>query len=63
MGNNTQAKLPEYAATIKALRLHLGESQESFGRRFGVTKQAVNNWEKGRTEPTAAVLIWVLKHD
>lgn len=32
---------------VKALRNDLGESQETFGKRFGVTQTAVLRWEKG----------------
>jgi transcriptional regulator with XRE-family HTH domain len=32
---------------VKALRNDLGESQEAFGKRFGVTQTAVLRWEKG----------------
>jgi transcriptional regulator with XRE-family HTH domain len=37
---------------IKALREGLGLTQEEFGRRLGVTRQAVSAWESGEVKPT-----------
>lgn len=37
---------------IKALREGLGLTQEEFGRRIGVTTQAVSAWEAGKVKPT-----------
>jgi len=37
---------------IKALREGLGLTQEEFGRRIGVTTQAVSAWESGKVKPT-----------
>jgi transcriptional regulator with XRE-family HTH domain len=34
---------------IRRYRKQMGESQEAFGRRFGVKRLAVANWEKGAT--------------
>ena len=42
----TQAELS--AEEIKTARLSLGESQEVFGRRFGVDQSTAHRWE---TEP------------
>ena len=37
---------------IRAGRLRLGESEEAFGRRFGVTRATVQQWERpGGTAP------------
>ena len=37
---------------IRADRLRLGESEEAFGRRFGVTRATVQQWERpGGTAP------------
>ena len=62
MGNNTDSHtLPIWAVKIKARRLFLGETQTEFGKRFGVGKVAVSQWELGKAEPGADVLVWVLK--
>ncbi len=45
---------------LKALREGLGLSQEEFGRRLGVTKQAVSQWETGQTEPTIESLLKIV---
>ena len=41
---------------IRALRKSLNESQTVFGERFGVSQQTVLLWEKGRRNPSAAVI-------
>lgn len=62
MGNNTQAKpLPEWAMLVRALRKQLGETQEQFGKRFGVTQVSVSLWESGDNEPPAKVLVVALR--
>jgi DNA-binding transcriptional regulator YiaG len=64
MGNNTGTKpLPKWAVKIKALRKKMGESQEVFGARFGVTKGAVSQWEAGIAQPDADVVMWVIEHE
>jgi DNA-binding XRE family transcriptional regulator len=47
-------------AEIKALRERLGETQVEFARRFGVTRQAIFNWEQ-RGTPTKApgAIMWM----
>lgn len=45
---------------VKALRNDLGESQETFGKRFGVTQTAVLRWEKGGA-PTRGLVADALK--
>ena len=35
---------------VKALRLQMGLSQEAFGELAGVSRQAVSEWENGKTE-------------
>lgn len=52
--------LPEWAVKIKQLREKLGESQEVFGARFGVTKMAVSYWESGRADPPASAVMFAL---
>lgn len=46
----TQA--PNWAQLLQRLREQLGESQEQFGERFGVTKMSISRWERGESEPT-----------
>jgi transcriptional regulator with XRE-family HTH domain len=57
--NPTQ--LPQWAELLKVKRLALGESQEKFGERFGVTKAAVSYWESATYEPPAPVLWWLME--
>jgi DNA-binding transcriptional regulator YiaG len=45
---------------VKALRADLDESQETFGKRFGVTQTAVLRWEKGGA-PTRGLVAEALK--
>ena len=39
---------------VKAIRSHLGVSQEKFAIILGVSKRTVENWEQGRRHPTGA---------
>lgn len=41
---------------IIAVRRKLGLTQKEFGRRLGVTKQALSSWEHGRTLPDIIIL-------
>lgn len=41
---------------IIAVRRKLGLTQQEFGRRLGVTKQALSSWEHGRTLPDIIIL-------
>lgn len=52
--------LPEWAEKIRRVRFDLDETQAEFGARFGVTQQAVANWEIGKSEPGATVMMFVL---
>lgn len=45
---------------VKSLRADLGESQETFGKRFGVTQTAVLRWEKGGA-PTRGLVAEALR--
>jgi len=38
---------------IKSIRLSLGDSMESFGKRLNTSKASVNNWEKGVNLPNS----------
>lgn len=54
----TQDK-PNWAMLIRKKREGLGESKAAFGRRFGVTGQAVFQWEAGLNDPPGEVTWWV----
>lgn len=54
---------PDWAEKIKQKRKTLGESQAVFARRWNVSQVAVSDWERGVSEPPAAVLWWVLNPD
>jgi transcriptional regulator with XRE-family HTH domain len=43
--------ISQYAAKIRAYRLGVGINQPELARAVGVTKNAVSNWEAGRTRP------------
>ena len=45
-----------YGQTIKALRIHLGWSQQKLAKEVGGNQNAVRQWEKGQTEPRGAAL-------
>jgi DNA-binding XRE family transcriptional regulator len=45
-------ELNDLPQRIKHYRRNLGESQETFGKRFGVKRLTVTNWEKG-TQPNS----------
>jgi len=49
----------KYPKRIKLVRTFLGESQEEFGKRFGVKAPAVSLWETGRNEAFYEVLYFV----
>ena len=40
-----------FASRIKELRTGLGKSQQEFAEYLGVSRTAVNRWEKGRARP------------
>lgn len=41
---------------IKALRARLGDTQAQFARRIGVSRQAINQLERGATKPSTLML-------
>ncbi len=41
---------------IKELRNSLGINQVEFGKRIGVTKQCISNWESGYIQPSIDML-------
>lgn len=46
---------------IKELRKKCGKTQAQLGDCLGVTQQAIERWENGRTEPNASMLIQISK--
>ena len=42
---------------IKELRQSLGINQVEFGKKIGVSKQCVSNWENGNIQPSIDMLI------
>lgn len=44
---------PDFKAELKRVRGLLGETQEQFAKRFGVTRDALRQWEEGRRKPRA----------
>jgi DNA-binding transcriptional regulator YiaG len=44
------------AARVKALRAHLGMTQQSFADELGVRQQTVSEWEKGIYRPRGATV-------
>ncbi len=42
---------------IKELRNSLGINQVEFGKKLGVTKQCISNWENGNIQPSIDMLI------
>ena len=47
------------ASTIKHLRLEKGINQEQLAEQLHVTRQAVSNWETGKTQPDIEMLTQV----
>ena len=45
---------------IRALRDGLGLTQQGFAVRVGVTKQAISQWEAGRSEPSVENLLRIV---
>lgn len=46
-----EVNLKEVGNRIKNIRISLGDSMESFGKKLDTSKAAVNNWEKGVNLP------------
>lgn len=44
--------LPEYAITIRTIRLRLGLTQKGFAKRIKATLYKVTGWETGAISPT-----------
>lgn len=50
---------PQWASLLKQKRTELGESQQTFGHRFGVRVATVSHWETGRREAPYKVTWWL----
>lgn len=50
----------KFQEIIKQKRIALGESQETFGKRFEVSHAAVSDWESGKSEARYEVLYFCL---
>ena len=53
MGNKTKTVLPEWARTIKAVRLKLRLSQSELAEKLETSAMAISRWERGEFEPSA----------
>lgn len=53
-------KLDQLPRLLREYRIASHESQEAFGKRFGVTATAVSLWENGQREMPNAVLLSIL---
>ena len=56
----------KFAENLKARRTALGLTQEALAEKIHVTRQAVSNWETGKTQPDLemlALLSWALEVD
>lgn len=45
-------KQPEAATLIRAMRAHVGLTQEQIALHLGVTYSSINRWENGRGNPS-----------
>ena len=50
---------PHWDTLVRQKRRKLRETKAEFGRRFGVTGQAVLYWETGRNSPPNVVTWWL----
>ena len=50
-----------FGERLKALRLTNGLSQEELGKRFGVTKQTISNWENENITPALDMFINIVE--
>ena len=48
---------PHFPVGIRAIRKKAGDSQTAFGSAFGVSKNTVNNWERGKVIPSPDNLV------
>ena len=50
-----------YQVSLKAARVNVGMSQTEAGKKIGVSKQTVANWESGKTFPDYSALKTICK--
>src|ERR1700757_15428 len=53
MRNKTKTILPDWARTIKAVRLKLRLSQSELAEKLETSAMAISRWERGEFEPSA----------
>lgn len=58
-GTTGSVPRPKWPELIYKKRKELKESQAEFGKRFDVSQAAVSDWERGISEPPAAVTWWL----
>lgn len=51
-----------FGERLKSLRLAKGLSQEELGKRFGVTKQTISNWENENITPALDTFINIVEY-
>lgn len=56
----TRAITPNWAGLISRVRRELGESQATFGKRFGMSQAMVSYWESGSFDPPGEVTWFVM---
>jgi DNA-binding XRE family transcriptional regulator len=45
---------------FKVIRIAFGLNQEDFGKRIGVSKDTICNWERGKTKPDIGHLLTIV---
>jgi len=50
-----------FGERLKSLRMAKGLSQEELGKRFGVTKQTISNWENENITPALDMFINIVE--
>lgn len=53
--------MPKINNRIEVLRKHLGLTLEAFGEKIGITRAAVSNIEKGRSNPSEQVIMSICR--
>jgi transcriptional regulator with XRE-family HTH domain len=48
-------------ARIKEIRKKMGDSQEAFAKKLGISKGALQNYENGEREPTASTIVKIVE--
>ena len=55
MAYNDYRRIKVEPSVIREVRAALGESTETFGKRFAVSGRTVEGWEQGRREPSLLI--------